>query len=183
MGDRRAGHRKMGRVAVKLRITAVLCLGLLAGCDSSLQNEAGPASGAAVGLGVSGVTANPFIGYAAGIGTQAAITALQKYLARKLHQGEQDNIAATVATLKPGQSAPWQISYKIPIENEHGDVTVTKIITSPLTTCKQTAFTIVTSKKPNAPRAIYITTICQQPAGNWKWAEAEPATARWGFLQ
>jgi hypothetical protein len=161
----------------------VALLAMLAGCGTNADNSAGPAAGVAVGLGVAGITADPFVAYAAGVGAQAAVTALQKYLSRKLHQGEQDNIAAAVANLQPGQAAPWQINYAIPIQAEHGDVTVTKLLSSPLTTCKQVAFTIIAGHKPNAARAIYVTSACQNGDGIWKWAEAEPATARWGFLQ
>ncbi len=182
MGHRRARDRALGRAAMKCLFPALALLAL-AGCGEATQNSAGPLGGAAVGFGVSGITANPFIGYAAGIGAQAAITALQKYLSRQLHHGEQDNIAAAVARLRPGQSAPWQIHFAIPIGAEHGDVTVTRVIPSPLTVCKEAAFTVIGGKGPNAPRGIYITTACREPDGTWQWAEAEPAVARWGFLQ
>ncbi len=180
MGDRRAGDGALGRATVIKRLA--VCL-LLAGCGNAADNSAGPVGGAAVGLGVAGVTADPFIAYAAGVGAQAAITALQKYLSRKLHQGEQDNIAAVVAKLAPGQEAPWKISYTIPVDGEHGDVTVLQLIHSPLTTCKQVAFTVIAGRKPDAGRGVYITSACEQGDGTWKWAEAEPAIARWGFLQ
>ncbi len=185
MGHGRAGHRPLGVVTVSLagrRFVWALVL-LLSGCGTAVENSAGPVGGAAVGIGLGGITANPLIGYAAGVGTQAAITALQKYLSRKLHQGEQDRIAATVARLAPGQSAPWAIHYDIPVDAEHGDVSVTRVITSALTTCKEVAFTVIAGKQPDAPRGIYITTACAQPDGTWRWAAAEPAVARWGFLQ
>jgi len=155
----------------------------LAGCGSGAETSAGPVGGAAVGIGIGGITANPLIGYAAGVGAQAGITALQKYLSRKLHQGEQDNIAAIVATLEPGKYAPWKIAYKVPVANEHGDVTVTRIIKSPLATCKEVAFTVIDGRQSNAPRGIYVTTACAHADGTWHWADAEPATERWGFLQ
>jgi len=182
MGDGRAGDGALGRLAVR-RWLAGAALLALAGCDVATQNSAGPLGGAAVGFGVSGITANPFVGYAAGIGAQAAITALQKYLSRKLHQGEQDNIAAAVAVLQPGESAPWRINFAIPIGAEHGDVTVTRVVDSPLTVCKDVAFTVIDGKKPNSSRGIYITSACRDSDGTWRWAEAEPAVARWGFLQ
>jgi len=101
-----------------------------------------------------------------------------------LHNGEQNNISRAVATLQPGQVASWKIGYKIPIgDSEHGDVTVTKVIHSPLTTCKQVAFTVIAGHGPGASRAVFITSACAQSDGNWRWAAAEPATARWGFLQ
>jgi hypothetical protein len=166
-------------------VMVLLLPGLLAACSESgaLVTSAGPVSGAVAAIGIGSVTANPLVGYAVGIGTQAAVTALQRYLSRKLHQGEQDNIAAAIATMQPGQEAAWKIRYDIPIGDEHGDVAVTRIITSPLTTCKEVAFTIITSKNPAAPRPVYITTACEQTDGTWKWAEAEPAVERWGFLQ
>jgi len=185
MGDRRARHRALGRLAVRFGAApaAVSLLALLAGCGNTAANSAGPVGGAAVGLGVGGITANPLIGYAAGVGAQAGITALQKYLSRKLHQGEQDNIAEAVAKMQIGQEAPWRIAYRIPVANEHGDVTVTRIIKTPLATCKEVAFTVIDGNKPSSPRGLYITTACAQPDGTWKWAEAEPAIERWGFLQ
>lgn len=158
-------------------------LGWLSACNETAQNSAGPIGGAAVGLGVAGITADPFVAYAAGVGAQAAIEALQKYLSRTLHKGEQDNIAATVAALQPGQSAAWKIGYAIPIDREHGDVTVIRLIKSPLTVCKVVAFTVIAGRKANAGRGVYITSACLRSDGTWKWAEAEPAVARWGFLQ
>jgi hypothetical protein len=43
------------------RLAAGAMLLALAGCGQSAVNAAGPVGGAAVGLGVAGVTANPFI--------------------------------------------------------------------------------------------------------------------------
>ena len=165
------------------RAACLALLGWLSACNETAQNSAGPVGGAAVGLGVAGITADPFVAYAAGVGAQAAIDALQKYLSRTLHKGEQDNIASIVAALQPGQSATWKIGYIIPIDSEHGDVTVVRIIQNPLTTCKVVAFTVIAGYKANAGRGIYITSACAQSDGAWKWAEAEPAVARWGFLQ
>jgi hypothetical protein len=164
---------------------ALLLPGLLAACSASnvAETSAGPVAGAAAAIGLGAVTANPFIAYGVGVGTQAAVTALQKYFSRKLHQGEQDNIALAVGRMQPGQEQPWQIRFDLPIGDQHGDVTVTRVIASPLTTCKEAAFTIITSKNPDAPRPVYITTACEEPDGGWKWAEAEPAVDRWGALQ
>lgn len=178
--------RRRANAARSLSLALPL-LAALNGCSDTISsaavNSAGPISGAAVGLGLSGVTANPLIGYAAGIGTQAAVTALQKYLSRRVHAGEQDNIATVVGQMQPGQTAPWKISYALPIGSAHGDVTVTRLMANPLTSCKEVAFTVISGKRADAHRGIYITTACAQSDGSWRWAEAEPATARWGFLQ
>jgi len=164
------------------RLAAAFLVLSLTGCDVA-QNSAGPIGGTAVGLGVAGVTANPFVAYAAGVGAEAAIQSLQNYLGRRLHAGEQDNIATAVAKLAPGQSAPWRIHYIFGIDSEHGDVTVLKTIATPLTTCKNVAFTVIAGNKPDVGRGLYITSVCRESDGAWRWAEAEPATARWGFLQ
>jgi len=189
MGDGGARDRALGRAAVKskcLRLGLALALpGLLAACSGSelAETSAGPVAGAATAVGLGAVTANPFIAYAAGVGTQAGVTALQKYFSRKLHQGEQDDIAAAVGQMQLGQEAAWQIRYDLPIGDAHGDVSVTRVIASPLTTCKEAAFSVITSKNPEVQRPVYITTACQHSDGAWKWAEAEPATERWGALQ
>jgi surface antigen len=182
MGGGGTRNATLGRAAViRLRFLVPAALAVLSACanNSTAENSAGPIGGAAVGLGVAGITADPFVAYAAGVGAQAAITALQKYLSRKVHQGEQNDIAATAGALQPGQSAPWQIRYEIPIDREHGDLTVIKTIDSSLATCKQVAFTVIAAHAT----AIYITSVCRDSDGAWQWAQSEPAVARWGFLQ
>lgn len=189
MGDGGTGNRALGRAAVRpdrLRLGLALALLFsLAACSGSelAASSAGPVAGAATAIGLGAVTANPFVAYAAGAGTQAGVTALQKYFSRKLHQGEQDNIAQAIGQMQPGEVAAWQIKFDLPIGDAEGDVSVTRVIDSPLTTCKEAAFTVITSKNRQAPRPVYVTTACQQSDGSWKWAAAEPATERWGFLQ
>lgn len=185
MGDGGTGDGALGHAAVRITLAAALAPILLSACSGSelAQTSAGPAAGAATAIGLGAVTANPLIAYAAGVGTQAGVTALQKYLSREIHQGEQDNIAQAVGEMQPGQEASWQIRYDLPIGDAHGDVSVTRVIDSPLTICKEAAFTVITSKNPRLVRPVYITTACQQSDGKWKWAQAEPATQRWGALQ
>lgn len=185
MGGGRAGDGALGRAAVIRRLAAgAVLLAALSGCGNTAQNAAGPVGGAAVGIGLGGITANPFIAYAAGVGVQAAIEALQKDLSRHLQNGEQNNISLIVGRLQPGQFQSWKISYTIPfLLDEHGEVTVLRTVHSPLTTCKEVAFTVVAGRKPDSARAVYVTSACQESGGRWRWAEAEPAIARWGFLQ
>jgi hypothetical protein len=168
---------------MRLRLLALAAPALLCACSSGGATSAGPVAGAAVGIGLGAVTANPFVAYAAGVGTQAGVTALQEYISRRIHQDQQDNIALAVGQMQPGQVAAWQIKFALPIGDAHGDVSVTRVIASKLTICKEAAFTVITGKNPTALRPVYITTACEQPDGGWKWAEAEPAVERWGFLQ
>jgi hypothetical protein len=161
-----------------MRFAAALPLVLLLGACSSI----GAISGAVVGVATGAGTTNPVIGYAAGIGTQAAVDSLVLYVSRKRQQNEQDQIAATVGQLAPGQTAPWKIEHDIPIGNEHGDVTVVGLIDNKLARCKEVVFTVIDGDKADSPRGQFVTTACAQ-GQTWKWAQAEPATERWGSLQ
>ena len=185
MGLGGAGDRALGIIAVTgrrarhllnpLPITAML---LLPGCTSI-----GSITGAVTGAASGGGSANPAVGYAVGIGTKAATDALVHYISRKRQQAEQDQIAATVGTLPVGQQAPWRIKHKIRLfDDQHGYVTVVRDIPNALSPCKEVIFTVVAGNKIGSPRGYYATTACQQGA-RWKWAQAEPATPRWGFLQ
>jgi hypothetical protein len=155
--------------------SAILCL-CLSGC-TSLGSIAGAVTGAASGSG----SVNPAVGYAVGIGTKAAVDALAHHISRKRQQAEQDQIVAVVGTLAVGQGASWEIRHKIPLGNQHGYVTVVRDIPNVLARCKEVIFTVA-GKDANAPRGYYATSACQHGEG-WKWAQAEPATERWGFLQ
>jgi hypothetical protein len=115
-----------------MRPAVLLAAGLLGGC-SSIGAISGTVAGVATGAG----TANPVVGYAVGVGTQAAVDSLVKYVGRKRQQGEQDQIAQTVGQLAPGQTAPWKIEHDIPFGNEHGDVTVARVIDNNLARCKE----------------------------------------------
>jgi hypothetical protein len=53
---------------------------------------------------------------------------------------------------------------------------------TPLANCREIAFSVEEGSGPKASRADYTASICRQ-AARWKWASAEPAVARWGFLQ
>ena len=151
---------------------------LLPGC-TSVGSIAGAVTGAASGSG----SANPAVGYAVGIGTKAAVDALSHYISRKRQQAEQDQIAAAVGVLPVGQGVAWRIKHKVPLfDDQHGYVTVVRDIPNALAPCKEVIFTVLAGKKVDSPRDYYVTTACQQGA-RWKWAQAEPATSRWGFLQ
>ncbi len=149
----------------------------LGGCQN-LGSLAGGVVGAATGAG----TSNPVVGYAVGVGTKAAVDEVMKYIGRNRQGAEQDAIAAQVGSLPIGQSAPWKIEHTIPLGNENGEVTVVREIRNPLGTCREAAFSVIDGDGPDARRAFYVTTACLQD-GRWKWAQAEPAVLRWGFLQ
>ena len=149
------------------------CMLGLAGCGA-IGSLAGAVAGGATGAG----TANPVVGTAVALGTKAAVDALVDYIDRKRSQGEQDAIVAEVGALPVGGTAAWQIRHTIPFGNASGELQVTRLIETPLAQCKEVVFTVVDGDE----RSHFATTACQQ-ATRWKWAQAEPATERWGFLQ
>ncbi len=71
----------------------------LSGC-----NSIGGFAGAAAGVASGAVTSNPAVGYAIGIGVQAATDATAKYIFRNWHKAAQDEIAAIIGNLEVGQS-------------------------------------------------------------------------------
>ena len=156
-------------------LAAALLLPLLLGGCQSLAELTGIATGGAAGL----ATANPAIGYAVGIGTAVAADEAYKWFGRTRQNAEQEAIAGAAAALSEGDEAPWRIRHTIPIGDEEGKVRVVRVIDTPLAQCREIVFSVTDAPKP--PRW-YATSICQQADG-WHWAEAEPAVARWGFLQ
>ncbi len=147
---------------------------LLSGCTSA-GNIIGVVAGAAAG----GATANPAVAFGVGVGTAAVSDYVLRKVSRSWHQGEQDAIAATAGALDVGGAGPWQIRHSVPIGNEHGQLQIVRTIDNPLAPCKQVLFSVEETKEPPA---WYSVDICKQQSG-WKWASAEPAVARWGFLQ
>ena len=154
---------------------AVMALILSLGGCSSAGNIIGVVIGAAAG----GASANPAVGFGVGVATAAVSDFAIKRIARSWHRGEQDAIAAAAAGLGPGGTGAWRVEHSLPLGNEHGQLQVVRAITNPLARCKQVLFSVEDSDEPPA---WYAADICQQQ-DRWKWASAEPAVERWGYLQ
>ena len=172
MGVGRTGHGAVGIAAVRLLAAAVL-LGL-GGC-SSAGNIIGVVAGAAAG----GASANPAVGFGVGVATAAVSDYAIKHVTKSWHQGEQDAIADAAAGLDVGGVGPWRVAHSLPFGNEHGQLEVVRAIPNPLAPCKQVLFSVEEGKQPPT---WYSADVCQQQT-RWKWASAEPAVERWGFLQ
>jgi hypothetical protein len=157
-----------GPPAVMLTLTLCAC--------QAVPNLVGAASGGTVAA----VTANPALGIAAGIGARAAFEQAQGSVRRRWTRDEQEAIAAAAAPLGAGEHAPWRVRRGIPIGNGGGGVEVTRLIATPLTTCKELVFSTAGEEAPG--RELYTAQICRHDHG-WRWASAEPAVARWGNLQ
>ena len=118
-----------------------------------------------------------------GLGVQAAAHAGVQYAERRVHQAEQDHIAAIAGALPVGAVGHWQVAHDIPIEaNEQGAVTVSRTLGGTGFPCKEIVFSVDDTGKDGITREFYTATICRD-GGKWKWATAEPATERWGSLQ
>ena len=171
MGLGRACDGALGRVAVKAALVLLLLLG---GCSS-----AGNIIGVVVGAAAGGASGNPVVGFGVGVATAAVSDYTLRRVSRSWHQGEQDAIASSAGGLEVGGTADWRIRHSLPIGNEHGQLQVVRAIENPLAPCKQVLFSV---EESGEPAAWYSVDICQQQQG-WKWASAEPAVERWGFLQ
>ncbi|WP_153099907.1 hypothetical protein [Paraburkholderia hayleyella] len=158
-----------------------LCLSLSVLCSGCAS--VGAASGAAAGMLSGLVSANPAVGIGVGIAVQAATDEAVKRYMKSMHGDQQDAIAALAGGLAVGQSRPWQVQHILPLENGRGQVRVTRAFSSALALCKEFMFSVAQGSKPDAPEAWYNASACQSSGGGWKWAQAEPAVARWGNLQ
>lgn len=158
---------------------------LLSGCNSLYSEGATAGAGIAGAAIASKVTSNAAVATGIGLGAVAGARAGVQYTQRVAHRYSQAQIAAAAGPLEVGGVAPWSTHHSFPIEDdEHGRVTVSRLISVGPLDCKEIVFSVDTDAKGNeaAQSGFYVATICRDgPA--WKWASAEPATGRWGALQ
>ena len=160
-----------------MRLLPLPALMVLAGCTSLAQ------VGAVVTGGVAGAaTGNPAVGFAVGVATDAGANYVLRYYGRSRQGAEQDAIAKVAGELPVGTHGSWKIKHFIPFDDEHGQLQVVRQIDSPLAACKELAFSVDRGSGEKTRHAWYTTSICKQ-SQTWKWAAAEPAVERWGFLQ
>lgn len=158
----------------------------LSGC-SSLMSEGTTAAAGIGGAAIAAkVTDNAAVATGIGLGVQAGARAALQHSQRVVHTETQDHIAQIAGTLPDNTVGNWQIKHRIPLEpNERGRVVVTRSINGALVNCKEILFTVdgADGAKGEAPQVdFFIASICHD-GKQWKWATAEPATARWGSLQ
>jgi hypothetical protein len=158
-----------------MRWTAAL---VLAGLSLQACRAVPEIGGVVAAAGAGSLSANPAVGIGIGIAVRSGLRAVADYIDRTRATGEQDAIAATAGAAPLGEARPWEIRHTIPIGNEHGTLEAIREFKTPLTTCREIVFTVVDGED----RDILITTLCQHGDG-WRWAAAEPAVGRWGYLQ
>jgi hypothetical protein len=161
----------------------LICAAALSGCGSVLTASTSEVAGIAGAGAASAVTESPTAAAGIGLGIAAGANAGLQLMERHVHQAEQDRIAEAAGPLDPGVVGHWNVAHKIPIEeDEHGDLVVTRLIGSDDFNCKEIVFSVDTMEKKVPHKAFYTATVCRDGTV-WKWASAEPATARWGALQ
>lgn len=169
-----------------LALIALAALTTLSGCSSLLSEGTGAAAGIAGTAIANKVTDNATVATGIGLGVQAGAKAALAYAQRKTRGEEQDAIAAAAGPLGVGAVAPWSVKHQLPIEGDaHGQVAVSRAFGGVGLECKEVVFSIDTpaDKAGDEPsREFFVTTVCRDGA-QWRWANAEPATARWGSLQ
>ena len=173
----RRSCRRFARVAA-LGALCVSAATLVGGCGSI-----GAASGAAAGAATGFVTANPAVGIGVGIAVQAATDVAVNDFMRRIHTDPQNLLASTAGALPGGGTQTGAVKHRLPIENGHGEVRVTRAFASARALCKEFVFSVQDGDGPNAPSRWYTASTCHDDDGGWKWAAAEPAVDRWGSLQ
>jgi hypothetical protein len=151
---------------------------LTAGCNSSSPQVIAVVTGGIAGAS----TGSPAVGFLIGVATDAGANYIVRYIGRTRQGAEQDAIAEVAGDLPVGTQASWKIEHTIPIGNEHGRLQVVRAIDSPLAACKEIAFSVDEGKGDKLKASWFTSDVCKQ-AQTWKWASAEPAVERWGFLQ
>jgi len=169
-------------VCCRSGLLMLACLSL-AGCGSLLTESTADTAGIA-GAGIAGaVSKDATVGAAIGLGVRSVADAGLKYTERRMHGAEQDRIATVAGGLRPGEVGIWDISHDVPIEpDEHGLLTVSREFGGAGFACREIVFSIDGGTRAAPQRAFYTATVCRD-GDRWKWATAEPATARWGSLQ
>ena len=167
------------KIASALAAAATLASGCAAVVNTASSEIAG-VGGAAV---ASAITSNGAVATGIGLGVQAATRAGVQYAQRRVHHSVQNEIARAAGALAVGDVGRWHIDPAGALEREQqGRVTVSRVISSSVLTCKETVFSVDTVDD-NVPKSSFFVAIVCQDGERWKWASAEPSTERWGGLQ
>jgi hypothetical protein len=166
-----------------VRILACGSLLVLGGCSDLLTEGTADLAGIGGAAAAHAVTHNATVTTAIGLGVTSLAMSGLKSEERVVHGTEQDRIAAAAGPLAVDTVGTWSVTHRVPIEDdEKGEVVVSRDIGTPDLHCREIVFSVDTVADGAPNRAFYTATICLA-GSHWKWASAEPATARWGSLQ
>ena len=159
-------------------VLLVTALGL-PGCTntgSAVDSAVGAGAAAGIASGVTSVTGSALVGAAAGIGAGVGLDVSIKYAERRVHGNVQDAVAQAAGPLAVGQSARWYVNHWLPLTEKRGTVETARNFGSSIP-CKDIVFTV------DGDDNLYVSTVCRDKHGGWRWALAEPTVDRWGSLQ
>ena len=180
MPHRLARARQASFLALLAAAGAALCT---TGCSSLLSEGSATAAGVAGTAVAASVTTNAAAAAGIGLGVLAAAQSGVKAVERNYHGHQQDLIAGIAGELPVGQVAAWRSEHAIQLEpDEAGRVTVSRVISATDLACKEIVFSVDRIEDKKTLSSFYVATICKDSV-RWRWATAEPATARWGNLQ
>jgi hypothetical protein len=155
----------------------------LSACGSLAAEGTSTAAGVAGAGLASAVTRNGTVTAAIGLGVQSLAASGLGYVERGVHGAEQDRIATAAGVLAVGAVGTWSVAHEIPLEaDEHGEVSVSREIAAGPLVCKEIVFSVDRVRDKQPDRSFYVAQVCRD-GDQWRWATAEPATARWGTLQ
>jgi hypothetical protein len=157
-------------------LTAVLGLAACSGTAPGVNSAISSAGTAGIASGITSATGSALVGTAAGIGAGIGLDAGIKYAERRIQRNTQDAVAIAAGPLAVGQSAQWNVDAWLPLSDRHGTVEIARSFGKAIP-CKDVVFTVDDDDN------FYVTTICADKKGTWRWALAEPTVDRWGLLQ
>ncbi len=159
------------------------CALLLGGCQSLLREGSADIAGIAGASLSDAITDNGAVTAGIGLGVRSLAAAGLGYAERRAQGAEQDIIAKAAGQIGVGGVASWGIRQNLPIQpSRAGRVTVVREIDALGRACREIVFSVSSDVKEEPDRAFYTAAVCRN-GDTWKWASAEPATARWGALQ
>ena len=156
---------------------------VLSGCSDLLTEGTADLAGVGGAAAAHAVTKNATVTTAIGLGVTSLALSGLKSEERAVHGVEQDRIAEAAGGLPIDTVGTWSVNHSVPIEgDQRGEVVVSRDIGTPDLHCREIVFSVDTTEDGQPARSFYTATICLD-GSHWKWASAEPATARWGSLQ
>ena len=171
------------RCAPKIVFVVATVLLFANGCSSVLNAGTADLAGVAGAAVAGAVTTNPAVAAGIGFAAQAGARTGVQYAQRQIHGAAQDEIARVAGGLRVGAVGTWRTQQRIPTEPaEHGRVAVSRVVRGASFQCKEIVFSVDSVARDTGRSAYYVAPICREGA-TWKWAAAEPSTARWGALQ
>lgn len=164
-----------------LLASPVLCG--VSGCTALFERSAADVAGLGAAAISASVTSNPAVAAGIALIVQSGVHAGVQHVQREIHNAAQDEIAGAGGDLPIGVVATWRTHPVVPLEQaQHGRVTVSRVISEGAIACKELVFSVDSARSDPSASRFYVVSICRDGA-RWKWAAAEPSTARWGALQ